>query len=397
MTTNIGFAILGCGRIAQRHAQVLSHQVDGARLVAVCDVISERADKLGAMHGVPAFTDIHEMMRAVGDQIDVVNICTPTGCHAANALDVAEYRKHVVVEKPMTLTLEDADAIVRRCDEMGVRLFVVKQNRLNVPVRKLHEAIQAGRFGKIVQASVRVLWSRKQSYYDQDSWRGTWEWNGGVFANQASHHIDLLTWLVSDVDAVFSYTARRLLDIECEDTGAGVLKFQNGAIGLVQATTATRPRDIEASISILGEGGVVEIGGFAVNHINRWEFVEPLPEDDDIRTKFNENPPDIYGFGHQEYMRRVVESVRDGRAGAVADGLEGIKSLRVINAFYESAELQREVKLRWEPTRVRLGMRGRRRNDVPAVYPGTPESIPASEILAAAGAPALRNGLATGT
>ena len=363
MDNNLHFALLGCGRIATRHAEVLSGAVEGAKLVAVCDVDGKRAAAFGEKYAVPYFNDVHEMMAAMGDKIDVINVLTPTGCHAQHVLDVVQYKKHVVVEKPMALTLDDAEAMIEACDMAQVKLFVVKQNRYNVPVQKLYEATKAGRFGKIAMATARVRWMRDQAYYDQDAWRGTWLWDGGVFSNQASHHVDLLTWLCGDVDSVFAYTARSLVDIEVEDTGVAILRFRSGALGVIEATTAARPKDLEASINILGERGTVEIGGFAVNQMKTWMFETPTPEDERVLSEYNQNPPNVYGFGHLEYLRNVVHVINHG-GGAMVDGLEGLKSLRLISAIYESAATSQEVWLRFQPTHSRLGRsQARRRGD----------------------------------
>jgi predicted dehydrogenase len=360
---NINFALMGCGRIAEKHAGILSSQLPGARLVGVCDVVAERAEAFGRKYNVPAFTSLEQMMSAIGKSIDVVNILTPSGYHAQHTFQVARYGCHVVVEKPMALALEDAEEMVRVCNRAGVRLFVVKQNRFNKPVQKLREAMDAGRFGKIAVATVRVRWCRKQAYYDQDSWRGTWLLDGGVFANQASHHVDLLSWLLGDVNSVFAYTARQLVDIEAEDTGVVVLRFRNGALGIIEATTAARPKDLEGSVSILGERGTVEIGGFAVNQMKEWQFESPQPEDALVMSEFNENPPNVYGFGHFEYLAHVCEALRNSTP-AMVDGIEGLKSLALINAIYDSAESGREVNMRFVPQHTRLGQKEfRRRGD----------------------------------
>jgi predicted dehydrogenase len=269
---------------------------------------------------------------------------------------LAPYGKHIVVEKPMALTLDDAQATILACDQANVRLFVVQQNRHNLPVIKLREALEKGRFGKLVMGSVRVRWCRPQSYYDQDAWRGTWALDGGVFANQASHHIDLLMWMLGEPMSVFAKTRTALAAIEVEDTGVAVVTFRNGAIGLVEATTATRPKDLEGSLSLLGENGTVEIGGFAVNQMRTWQFTQPLPEDEEVLTRFNENPPNVYGFGHQRYLEGVVKALRAGGPRLV-DGMEGMRSLELIMAMYESAITGKEVPLRFRPAFGQLGRR----------------------------------------
>lgn len=353
----LGVALLGCGRIAVRHAQLLSSgEIAGAKLVCVCDIDKSRAESFGKKHNVPYFADLDSMMKECGDKIDIVSILTPSGCHAQNTLEVAPYKKHIIVEKPMALTLEDADKMIESCDKFGIRLFVVKQNRYNLPVQKLREALEAGRFGKIVMGSVRVRWCRDNAYYKQDSWRGTWAQDGGVFTNQASHHIDLLEWMLGDVESVFAKSRTALSDIETEDTGVAVLKFKNGALGVIEATTATRPKDLEGSLSILGELGSVEIGGFAVNEIKHWNFTNAMESDKEIMEKYSVNPPNVYGFGHKEYYLHVVDSILNGTK-ALVDGLEGRKSLELIVAMYESIETGKEVFLRFHPQKCKLGHR----------------------------------------
>jgi predicted dehydrogenase len=354
MKTNLRFALMGCGRIAPKHLQALNGKVDGAKLVAVCDIDLKKAEKYGKEYSVPYFASAEAMMAKMGDQIDVVNILTPSGLHAQHTVEIAGYRKHVIVEKPMALTLSDADKMIAACDAAGVRLFVVKQNRYNLPVKKLRKALEENRFGKLVLGTVRVRWCRKQEYYDQAKWRGTWAYDGGVFSNQASHHIDLLQWMMGDVDSVFAKSSTALVNIETEDTGVVILRFKNGALGIIEATTATRPKDLEGSISILGEKGTVEIAGFAVNEMKTWNFTDAIDEDAEMVATSKNQPPDVYGFGHVEYLNKVVESIREQRA-ALVGGLEGRKSLEVISAIYESVETGKEVFLRFVPQKCRLG------------------------------------------
>jgi predicted dehydrogenase len=349
------FALVGCGRIASRHAELLTGgRIPGASLAAVCDIVPERAKSFGDKFGVPAYTDLHELARA--ESVDVFSVLTPSGLHAEHVIALAPYGKHIVVEKPMALTLDDADAMIRACDRAGVKLFVVKQNRFNVPVMKLREALEGGRFGKLVLGTVRVRWCRTQAYYDQDAWRGTWALDGGVLSNQASHHIDLLEWMMGPPESVFARSSTALVNIEAEDTAVVVLKFRNGALGVIEATTAARPTDLEGSISILGESGTVEIGGFAVNELKTWRFSKPEPGDETVMRDFSVNPPNVYGFGHKAYYEHVVRSISE-RSRQLVDGLEGRKSLELISAIYESIETGREIPLRFVPHHCRLGQR----------------------------------------
>lgn len=347
------FALLGAGRIAQRHAELLgSGKIENGELVAICDIDVDRARDLAQKYNVPHYGSYEEMADA--EHYDVGVVLTPSGMHGEHAIEIAESGRHVVVEKPMALTLDDADAMIQACDAAGVKLFVVKQNRFNVPVQKLRAAMEAGRFGKITLGTVRVRWCRRQDYYDQDAWRGTWAQDGGVLTNQASHHIDLLEWMLGDVESVYAQTKTALVDIETEDTAVVCLKFSNGALGLIEATTATRPIDLEGSISILGENGTVEIGGFAVNEMKTWEFVDKDATDDEVLERYSVNPPDVYGFGHKSYYEHVVKCLLDDGPNLVG-GLMGRKSLELITAIYESVETGLPVRLKFKPEQCRLG------------------------------------------
>jgi len=349
------FVLLGCGRIAKRHAELLGNkQIANAELVAVCDIVEEKARKIGEQFSVPYFSDMHEMLTKI--DVDVVSVLTESGYHAEHVIQIAKYKKHIVVEKPMALTLADADAMIKACDESGSKLFVVKQNRFNVPVVKTRDALEAGRFGKLVLGTVRVRWCRPQSYYDQDPWRGTWAFDGGVLTNQASHHVDLLEWMMGEVESVHAMSTKALANIEAEDTAIVNLRFKNGALGVIEATTAVRPKDLEGSLSILGETGTVEIGGFAVNQMKVWNFTESKEEDSEVMEKYSVNPPNVYGFGHQAYYEHVVDSILNNKKHLV-DGLQGRKSLELINAIYESIETKKEVFLRFKPKFCRLGLK----------------------------------------
>ncbi len=339
----LGFALVGCGRIAQKHLKILSEgRIQNSKLVAVCDIVPQRARESGERFGVPWFTDLHQMMKETADHVDVISILTESGNHAAHCLELAPYRKHILVEKPIALATEDADEMIRACDAAGTKLFVVKQNRYNVPVQKLMEAHRQGRFGKLVMGTVRVRWCRDQGYYDQAPWRGTYALDGGVFANQAAHHIDLLQWFLGKPVSVFAKARTALVDIEAEDTGVAVIVFQSGAIGVVEATTAARPKDTEGSLSILGEKGLVEIAGFAVNRLRTWNFADVRPEDKEAVGNFFEDPPDVYGFGHIAYLNHVVEVIQN-RAPSLVDGLEARKTVELICAIYESIRTGSEI------------------------------------------------------
>lgn len=348
------FAIIGCGRIAKRHADLLSNmQISGGKLVAVCDVNLNKASAFGEKYGVPYYTDIDEMMEK--EIVDICSVLTESGHHAKHVIQVAKYGCDVIVEKPMALTIEDADSMIHACDVNNCELFVIKQNRFNVPVVKAREALDKGKFGKITLGTVRVRWARHQEYYDQDKWRGTWSLDGGVLTNQASHHIDLLQWFMGDVESVVAKSTTALADIEAEDTAIVLLKFKNGGLGIIEATTATRPNNLEGSISLLGTKGTVVIGGIAVNELVTWKFDQSEDNEDEVIEKYSVNPPNVYGFGHKEYYDQVIACLNDGLENPVS-GKEGRKSLELIHAIYKSIETGQEIRLSEKPRSKRLGI-----------------------------------------
>ncbi len=345
------FALIGCSKIAHKHAAGLRLRSD-AELAAVCDLQTERAKSMGTEFGVPWYTNYEEMIYKT--EVDVVSVLTPSGDHCRRVLDLVRFGKHLVVEKPLALRIEDADRMIAACDSNGLKIFEVKQNRFNAPIRALRGAIEKGRFGTMVMGSVRVRWCRRQKYYDEARWRGTWAADGGVLTNQAIHHIDMLKWMMGDVESVQAATAKRLARIEAEDTGVAILRFTNGALGVIEATTATRPRDLEGSLSILGEHGSVEVGGFSMDKLRVWEF-DPKSAEDEATLRDNGTNPDAYAWSHAEFLGDVVQSIRENKRGAV-DGIEARATLELLNAIYESHETGRAVKLRFMPKLCKLGV-----------------------------------------
>jgi len=337
---NFRIALLGCGRISKNHFEAIA-KIDGLELVAVCDSDAKRASEAGAHWQVPHFTSYEKMLKDAG--ADVVTIATPSGLHADQGVAAANAGKHVVMEKPMAISLTGADALVHACDKAGVQLFVVKQNRLNPPIQLLKRAIDRERFGRIYMANCIVHWARPQDYYDQASWRGTWEFDGGAFMNQASHYVDLIQWLMGPVESVMAKTATLARRIETEDSGVAILKFRSGALGSIEVTMLAYPRNLEGSITILGEKGSVKIGGTAVNKVEYWQFAE-YDDDDKLIAGADTNPPNVYGLGHEGYYRNVLAVLR-GEAKPDTDGRAGRKSLELILGIYESAKTGREVPL----------------------------------------------------
>ena len=333
-------ALVGCGRISKNHFDAID-KIDGLELAAVCDTDAARAQEAGAQWKVPHFTSYEKMLKDA--KADVVTIATPSGLHAEQGVEAAHAGKHVVMEKPMAISLTGADALVQACDKAGVHLFVVKQNRLNPPVQLLKRAVDRNRFGRVYMASCKVHWARPQEYYDQAPWRGTWEFDGGAFMNQASHYVDLIQWLMGPVESVMAKTATLARRIETEDSGVAILKFRSGALGSIEVTMLAYPRNLEGSITILGEKGSAKIGGTAVNKIELWQFAE-YDDDDKLVEVVDTNPPNVYGLGHEGYYRNVLAVLR-GEAKADTDGRAGRKSLELILGIYESAKTGREVPL----------------------------------------------------
>ncbi|MGZ4809602.1 MAG: Gfo/Idh/MocA family protein, partial [Thermoanaerobaculia bacterium] len=327
-------------RISRNHVDAIS-LIEGLELVGACDIDESRAKALAEPLGIPAYSSYEKMLAEV--DCDVVAIATPSGLHPSHGVLAARAGKHVVTEKPMAISLKGADELVRACDEAGVHLFVVKQNRLNAPIQRLKQAVDKGRFGRLYLANCTVRWTRPQEYYDQAPWRGTWEFDGGAFMNQASHYVDLIQWVVGPVQGVMAMTATLARKIETEDTGVAILRFRSGALGVIEVTMLTYPKNMEGSITLLGEKGSVKIGGTAVNKVERWEFADSEPDDEFVRS-MDSNPPNIYGYGHEGYYRNVLAVLR-GEAKADTDGRAGRKSLELILGIYESAKTGCEVPL----------------------------------------------------
>ncbi|MFA4838844.1 MAG: Gfo/Idh/MocA family oxidoreductase [Candidatus Neomarinimicrobiota bacterium] len=334
-------ALIGCGRISKNHFESFAALKDDLKLVAVCDILEDRARESGEKYGADWYTDYDKMIQR-GD-IDIISVCTPSGLHPEHGILAARKGIHVISEKPMATKLEEADKLIQACDANHVHLFVVKQNRLNTTLQFLKKAIEKNRFGKIFVVQSNVFWQRPQSYYDMAKWRGTWEFDGGAFMNQASHYVDALCWLIGPVESVMAETATMARHIETDDTGSAIIKFRNGVIGSMNVTMLTYPKNFEGSITVIGEKGTVKIGGVAVNHIDKWEF-EDYDDDDRQIQESNYNPPNIYGLGHLPYYKNVIATL-NGDAEANTDGRSGRKSLEVILAIYKSAQTGRKVPL----------------------------------------------------
>lgn len=334
-------AVVGCGRIAGKHFEAIAAHSDNIELVAVCDDNPQVLEAHARQYQVRPYAN-YERMLAQCD-CDMVILCTPSGLHARQTIAAARYKKHVMSEKPMATRWKDGLAMVQACDDAGVRLFIVKQNRRNATIQLLKRAIDERRFGRIHMVQVNVFWTRPQSYYDSASWRGTWEMDGGAFMNQASHYIDLLDWLIGPVADVQAMTGTLARDIEVEDSGVLNVRWRTGALGSVAVTMLTYPKNLEGSITIIGEKGTARIGGVAVNEMQIWDFAEPCDYDSALNAASYETTS-VYGFGHPLYYQNVIDALR-GDAEAETDGREGLKSLEVLIAAYISARDRKTISL----------------------------------------------------
>lgn len=346
----VKFAIIGCGRIAYRHIEAIKAN-PGAELIALCDLNLERAEERNLKAGVKIYRDYRQML-AVED-IDVVNIMTPSGMHAEHAIEIVrDYQKHAVVEKPLCLRIDEGQELIAAAVAAGKKIFVVHQNRFNKAVQKLRQAREERLLDRVTLATVRLRWARDQQYYNQDPWRGTYALDGGVLTNQAIHHIDLLRWLAGEVESVSAIAATQLVDVEVEDTACAWLRFRNGALGVIEATNTSRPRnhDLEASVSIMSSSGTAIVEGASVNRLTTWTL-----NDEDV-SEFSETPPNVYGFGHNIIIDNVVSTLLDGDRPLVGPE-DALESIKLLNAIYTSIENDgQEVRLDDQPVSRRLGV-----------------------------------------
>lgn len=337
----IKVALVGCGRIANNHFAAIEKHENRIQLVDVCDIDKAALEQAVTKTGAVGHLSLTKMLET--SDADLVILTTPSGLHPEQTIEVARAGKHVITEKPMATRWHDGLRMVKACDEAGVQLFVVKQNRRNATLQLLKRAVEQKRFGKIYSVALNVFWTRPQDYYDSAKWRGTWEFDGGAFMNQASHYIDLLDWIAGPVESVMAYTGTLARDIEVEDTGVAAIRWRNGAMGTLNVTMLTYPKNMEGSITILGEKGSVRIGGVAVNEIQAWDFADQHDDEENVR-KASYETSSVYGFGHPLYYDNVINTLR-GETEAETDGREGLKSLELLIAMYLSARDGKRVAL----------------------------------------------------
>jgi UDP-N-acetyl-2-amino-2-deoxyglucuronate dehydrogenase len=331
--SKIRIAIVGCGRISQNHIAALRELSSDYEIVGVCDVVPSRAAEAAKNAGSPSYPSLAALLQAA--KPDIVSLCTPSGIHPFQTIEAAQAGVHVLSEKPMACRYEHALEAVRACDQAGTKLFVVKQNRLNSTIQLLKRAIDKNRFGRISVVTSNVFWTRPQDYYDQAKWRGTWELDGGAFMNQASHYVDMLTYLIGPLESVHAFTATQARKIEAEDCGVMALKWRSGAMGTLNVSMLTYPKNFEGSITIIGEKGTVRVGGVAMNRIDAWQFSDSDPDDAKVKEASYETGS-VYGFGHQAYYMELAKALR-GEPNQAVSGREGLVSLQTLVGAYRSA------------------------------------------------------------
>ena len=336
------FAIIGCGRISYKHVEALLKNKGEAVLVATCDPIEDRArakkneylNKADFETKINVYTDYKIMLQ--NEDIDVVTIATESGYHPEIAIYCMSKGKNVICEKPMALSIEDADKMIISAKENNVKLCVSHQNRFNPSIKVLREALEEKRFGKLTNGTATILWNRNMGYYEQAPWRGTWKMDGGTLMNQCIHNIDLLQWMLGgEVDTVYAQCDTYLRDIEGEDFGAMIIRFKNGAIGIVQGSACVYPKNLEETLSIFGETGTVCIGGLAVNNIETWRFADEKDDEAEIVKNQGDDPDSVYGFGHTPLFKDMIDSILEDRQPLV-NGEEGKKGMSIILAAYKS-------------------------------------------------------------
>lgn len=332
-----GFGVIGCGRISKNHMESIK-AIPGAKLVAVADINAASLANASEKYDCKGYRDYHELL--ADSNVQIITICTESGLHARIAIDAMKAGKHVLVEKPMAMSLAEADMMISTAKEMGVKIGVVHQNRFNNAIVKLRTAVEEGKLGNLTHSSAVVRWNRNDEYYCQAPWRGTWAQDGGCLMNQSIHNIDLLQWMMGPVESLFAYTATNMRKIEGEDVGTIVLKFKNGALGVIEAATTIYPKNLEETLSIFGSTGTVGIGGIAVNKIEAWH----IDGDDEasILADQDKEPPNVYGFGHADIIKDFMGAITEGREPAIS-GKEGRKALEIILGIYHSVNYKKEI------------------------------------------------------
>lgn len=340
------YALIGCGRISPNH--IVAAKTNGLEIVAVCDIVmanmEDKCAKFELSDSTKKYLDYKEMLK--NEKPDLVAIATESGKHAQIALDCIDAGCNLIIEKPIALSLVDADAIITKASEKGVKVCACHQNRFNKSIQKIRDAVEKKRFGKMLYGTAHIRWNRGYDYYSRAKWRGTWEQDGGALMNQCIHNIDLLRWMLGDdIDEVIGLTDRLNHDyIEAEDLGIAMVKFRNGSYGIVEGTTNIYPQNLEETLYLFGEKGTVKAGGHSVNVIEEWHFSDLLDDPEEIKNTFHENPPNVYGFGHTPLYKDVINAIIEDRKPYV-DAEAGRRALELVLAIYKSAAEGKSVKL----------------------------------------------------
>lgn len=341
------YALIGCGRISTNHIKAAVN--NKLEIVAVCDIVTDHMEELLARHGlekkegIKRYTDYKEMLRE--NEIDLISIATESGSHAEIALYCIDKGIHVIIEKPIAMSLSDADRIVALSEEKGVKVCACHQNRFNIAVQEMRKALEAGRFGRLSHGSIHVRWNRNQNYYTQAPWRGTWAEDGGCLMNQCIHGIDLLRWTFGDeVDEVYGVTRQQFHDyLQAEDVGMAVVKFKNGAVATIEGTTNVYPQNLEETLYVFGEKGTVKIGGKSTNNIDVWNFADES-EEDQKNKGLEEATSNVYGNGHTSLFADVIDAIEKDRKPYI-DAAAGRNALEMVLAIYKSQKTGQPVKL----------------------------------------------------
>jgi len=342
------FALIGCGRISKNHIAAAITNSEIMDLILVCDPVQasaqKQADAYFAATGIKPLI-YSDYKKALEEQeVDCCAIATESGYHAEIALYCIRHGKNVLIEKPMALSTGDAEQMIQEAKQQGVTLGVCHQNRFNQPIQELHQAIQDGRFGKLVSGTARILWNRGMQYYEQAPWRGTWAQDGGTLMNQCIHNIDLLQWnLGGEPDTIMAMTGNYLRDIQAEDFGAILIRFKNGAIGIIEGTACVYPKNLEETLSIFGATGTAAIGGLAVNRIETWNFEKPAEQDAGVAALAGTDPKDVYGSGHTTLYANYINAINT-HTDPLVSGTEAIKAMKIILAAYKSQKTGKAVK-----------------------------------------------------
>ena len=329
----IKVALIGCGRISGKHIEAIQKYKSDLELVAICDTDEDVLNGVSSNLDVQSFSSLDNALKISG--ADLFVICTPSGLHPKQVIQCAYAGKHVMTEKPMATRWKDGLEMVKACDRAEIFLFVVKQNRYNSTLRLLKNTIENKRFGRINSVQINVFWTRPQEYYDSAAWRGTWEFDGGALMNQASHYVDLLDWLIGPIESVQAMIGTLSRNIEVEDTAVLNIRWRSGTLGSMAVSMLTYPKNLEGSITILGEKGTAKVGGVAVNEIEHWTFEDGQDESNLIEDA-NYKTASVYGHGHVAYYQNVIDSLR-GKDIPATDGREGLRSLELLIASYLSA------------------------------------------------------------